>query len=143
MTIHPSLFCHARDRLQVCLQFVNKICAHPIVIVPILRKIRPRSEKLSRSEETVMLDFQKFMRPMAQQFKKMSAHTLFRVRIERDELWTSYLNAFPEGTNPIFKKRSEYDCSCCRHFVKLMGGVIAVIDGDINSLWDITTDEPV
>lgn len=31
----------------------------------------------------------------------------------------------PAGTNPIFRERTEHDCSCCRNFVKNLGNVVA------------------
>lgn len=36
----------------------------------------------------------------------------------------------------MFRKRTEHDCSCCRHFIKTVGGIVTVVDGQIQSLWD-------
>lgn len=54
---------------------------------------------------------------------------LFETDIDRDALWELYLNSFPEGTNPIYRKRREFDCSCCRHFLKNIGGTVYIDDG--------------
>ncbi len=58
----------------------------------------------------------------------MRDHGLFRVDIESDWLWLNYLESFPEGTNPMFRKRSEHDCSCCRGFVKTAGKLVSIWD---------------
>lgn len=79
---------------------------------------------------------------VAQQFARMSAHDLFRTGAEKDALWETYLGSFPDGSNPIFRKRSEHDCSCCRQFVRAVGNVVAVIDGELTSVWDITVANP-
>ena len=53
---------------------------------------------------------------------------LFTVDIDKDELWNLYLNSFPEGTNPVYRTRREYDCSCCRSFMREIGGVVWIDD---------------
>lgn len=88
------------------------------------------------------LDFQQFKIPVAKQFERMSKHPLFRVDIDNNLLWETYLAAFPEGTNPIFRERREYDCSCCKQFVRSIGGAVAVIDGAVVSIWDGEYGEP-
>jgi hypothetical protein len=87
-------------------------------------------------------DFHKFKHPVARQFEKMSKHPMFRVDIDKDVLWSTYLSAYPEGSNNIFRKRPEHDCSCCRGFIRSVGNAVAVIDGELVSLWDVSTDDP-
>lgn len=88
------------------------------------------------------MDFQQFKTPVAKQFEKMAKHPLFRLDVDKDTLWSTYLSAFPEGTNPIFRERTEYDCSCCRQFVRAIGDVAAIINGEVVSIWDAVCDEP-
>ena len=61
----------------------------------------------------------------------MQEKVLFETDINRDELWALYLDSFPEGTNPLYRVRREFDCSCCRHFLKNIGGAV-YIDADLN-----------
>lgn len=68
---------------------------------------------------------------------------LFEVAVDKDELWNTYLDAFPAGTNNIFRQRREYDCSCCRGFIKNLGNVVAIINNKIVSIWDFEIDDPV
>jgi hypothetical protein len=67
--------------------------------------------------------------------------SVFVVDITGDELWAHYLASFPEGTNPIFRTRTEYDCSCCRNFIKNIGAVVSIKDGKLQSVWDIEIDD--
>lgn len=93
--------------------------------------------------ETQVMNFTSFKTAVAKQFERMQRHPMFRVQVERDELWTKYLASFPPGTNPMFRERTEYDCSCCRHFVRDVGDAVAVIDGKLVSVWDAPlSDEP-
>jgi len=88
------------------------------------------------------LDFSKFKRAIDHQFDKISKHDLFRTDVDKDQLWETYLSSFPEGTNPTYRERREYDCSCCRQFIKAVGNTVAIIDGKVVSIWDIEIDEP-
>ena len=64
---------------------------------------------------------------VAASFQDMTKNpAVFVVGAEGDALWKAYLAAFPDGTNPIFKKKTEHDCSCCKHFIRRAGGVVAI-----------------
>lgn len=73
---------------------------------------------------------------VAKQFKTMSARPLYSTTADHAGLWETYLASFPPGSNLIYKTRTEYDCSCCRHFIKTLGGVVNVVDGALVTLWD-------
>lgn len=70
------------------------------------------------------------------------AAALYRVDFDPDELWNLYLDSFQEGTNLIYRTRREFDCSCCRHFIKTMGGVVAINGKKIETIWDFDTASP-
>lgn len=68
---------------------------------------------------------------------------LFVAECDKDEMWNTYLNSFPEGSNPIFRERTQHDCSCCRGFIKSIGNVVAIKDGEVKTIWDFPCDDPV
>lgn len=82
-------------------------------------------------------DFNVIKTAVAKQFALMAPHQLFRVDVDRDVLWSTYLLSFPPGSNPVYRERTEHDCSCCRQFIKGIGDVVAVINGEVVSLWDV------
>lgn len=82
------------------------------------------------------MEFKHFRDAVATQFARMSRHDLFVADASGDELWERYLTSFPEGSNPIFRKRTGHDCSCCRQFVKRLGGLTALVDGKPTTIWD-------
>lgn len=72
---------------------------------------------------------------------------LFEVNVDKDELWNTYLNSFPAGTNEIFRERREHDCSCCRQFIKNIGSAVTIKDNQLHTIWELelgdTTYQPV
>lgn len=86
---------------------------------------------------TTSLNFAHIKTAVAAQFERMQRHPMFRVDIDSNDLWDLYLSSFPPGTNPIFRERTEHDCSCCRNFIRTVGNAVAVVDGELVSLWDI------
>lgn len=87
------------------------------------------------------MDFKVFKGAIASQFERMSKYPLFRVGVEKDTLWDTYLRSFPAGANNIYKTRTEYDCSCCKQFIRAVGDVVAIIDGAVVSIWDAQINE--
>lgn len=67
---------------------------------------------------------------------------LFITDVAIDVLWNQYLDSFPEGTNPIYNKRREYDCQYCKSFIKRLGNVVSIKDGVMTSIWDIDAPHP-
>lgn len=88
-----------------------------------------------------MPDFTKFSKAIQAQFDHMSKQRLFRVDVDPDLLYETYLAAYPEGTNPIFRQRREFDCSCCRNFIKNIGRVVTIENNKLVTVWDVTPEE--
>lgn len=87
------------------------------------------------------MNFITFKQAIAKQFDMMAKHDLFTTKVEKDNLWATYLASFPEGSNPIYKNRTEHDCTCCKQFIRDVGNVVAIIDGKLVSIWDIALDD--
>lgn len=91
------------------------------------------------------MEFKEFKNLFQAHFSKMIENqtVLFVTDVEKDKLWDTYLNAFPEGSNQIFRERREYDCSCCRHFIKTFGNVVTVENNELVSIWDFEVNDEV
>lgn len=83
-------------------------------------------------------DFPAFSQRVAARFKLLAAGHVLVSGVSPDDLTAAYLAAFPEGTNPIFKERTEHDCSCCKSFIRHAGGIVTVDDAGnkIQTVWD-------
>ena len=89
------------------------------------------------------MNFKAFRDLIASNFAKISkdATHIFEVDMNKDEFWNLYLDSYPEGTNQIYRKRREYDCSCCRYFIKSFGNVVVIKDNQIHTIWDVDTGD--
>lgn len=71
------------------------------------------------------------------------ANNVFVVNVDKDEMWNLYLDSFPKGTNEVYRKRREHDCSCCRSFIKAIGNVVVIKNSKITTIWDFNVEDPV
>jgi hypothetical protein len=87
------------------------------------------------------MEFKDFNKQVQESFKKLveGVDHLYEVNVDKGQLWDLYLNSFPEGSNEIFRERREFDCSCCRHFVKSFGHVVSIKDNVVKTIWDFET----
>lgn len=88
------------------------------------------------------MEFHKFHEKFQKNFTELIANAtrLYEVEVDKDELWNLYLDSFPAGTNNIYRTRREYDCSCCRHFVKSLGNVVVIENNQVKTIWDFDAD---
>lgn len=84
-----------------------------------------------------MSEFHIFANVIEARFKALSQDELFMTNVGGDNLWDYYLSSFPAGSNPIFRVRTEHDCSCCRNFIRNVGGVISISNGTRTTLWSV------
>lgn len=83
------------------------------------------------------MNFAPFQALIAAQVAAFGDRPLFRTNMPADVLWAMYLRSFPAGTDPKFRVRTEHDCSCCRHFIRDLGGVVTIDPetGELTSIW--------
>jgi hypothetical protein len=89
------------------------------------------------------MDFREFSQKLQEHITEMlkDKPQLFMSGVDKDLMWETYLNSFPPGTNEVYRERREYDCSCCRHFVKSFGNVVTIKDNKIQTIWDFKTND--
>lgn len=78
--------------------------------------------------------FREFARAVEARYSHIAKHELFVVDVEN--LFETYLAAFPEGSNPMFRTRTVHDCQCCKQFVRRLGKVVAIVGGKVLTVWD-------
>lgn len=66
-----------------------------------------------------MSDFKKFKAAFQKHFTNLCKKNdkLFVTDTDKETIWNTYLDSFPDGTNEIFRERREYDCNCCKSFI--------------------------
>ncbi len=87
--------------------------------------------------------FKDYKLVIQQQFNRMKKHKLFRVNVDKDVLWDTYLNSFKPEDNPIFRERTEHDCQSCKRFIQAIGNTVAIINGKIESVWDVKSPDEI
>ncbi|BBK03794.1 hypothetical protein [Enterobacter phage EspM4VN] len=84
-----------------------------------------------------MSEFKPFAVAVNNNVLAMSATGLFMTNIDKDALWDLYLSSFPAGTNPLYRERTEHDCTCCKQFIRNIGGVVTITpDYEMITIWD-------
>lgn len=88
------------------------------------------------------MHFGDFRQAVQHQFQTMNPDAMFVVDVTKEELWDTYLSSFPEGTNPLYRERTEHDCNCCKQFIRNIGALVSIVDNKVVSIWDIDLDGP-
>jgi hypothetical protein len=75
-------------------------------------------------------------------FDKMSegSEKLFITNVDKDVLWSKYLDAFDPKYNKIYRERAEHDCVACKQFIRKFGKVVAIRDNELHTIWDLEID---
>lgn len=86
-----------------------------------------------------MSDFKKFKVLFQSHFTNICKKNtvLFETETDKETIWNIYIDSFPEGTNPIYRKFREYECSCCKSFIRQYGNIVAIQDNKVVSIWDV------
>ncbi|MFA5670264.1 MAG: hypothetical protein WC967_13560 [Balneolaceae bacterium] len=66
-----------------------------------------------------------------QQFQVLAQHQLFVVELNRDALVDAYLSCFSD-----LDIRQEHNCNCCKSFLRQYGGIVAIVNNEVQTIWD-------
>ena len=82
------------------------------------------------------MNFKLFAQQVKNNFDAMATKPLQRTNIGLDEIKDIYLAAFPAGTNPMYITNTQHDCTCCKSFIRNVGGLVNIVNGQIITIWD-------
>ena len=90
------------------------------------------------------MDFADFRDVMQRHIETLldGQNILFQADVDNNVMWNLYLDSFPPGTNEIYRERREFDCSCCRSFIKSFGGMVVISQFKTRSIWDFEPADP-
>ena len=84
------------------------------------------------------MEFKQFADAVNKKFLELSASgTLLRVNASKEALWQTYQSAYPAEHNPIFRERRVHECNTCYSFIKRLGPVIGVVNGQLDTIWNV------
>lgn len=83
------------------------------------------------------IQFKQAFQNSFQNFVKDQQH-LYIVDVDKDLLWTTYIQSFPESI------RQEFNCNACRQFIKNYGGIVRINrDYSISTFWEFSIEDAV
>ena len=82
-----------------------------------------------KQKENNMSQFCEFRQQLNKQLDHLTQKdSVFRADVSKDEMWSTYLSSFAEGTDPIYKTNTQHDCNCCRQFIRDCGNLVIIED---------------
>jgi hypothetical protein len=110
------------------------------------KKSRNKQPRNRNPKDGEIVDFKNFATNIRNRFNALTSdknRLVYRMGVSGDDLWDTYLKSFPEGTNPMFRQRTEHDCSCCKSFIRSVGGLVTLDEnGEIQTIWDEPGSDP-
>lgn len=85
--------------------------------------------------EPLSFDFPVFARAVRARFEELARHELYTT--DCGDLFAAYLAAYPAGSNPLVRQRTLYDCQACKHFLRRAGGLVAIRNNRVATLWEL------
>jgi hypothetical protein len=70
-------------------------------------------------------------------FDELQKGNLYISNATKEELWDTYISSFRPEDNQLLRVRTEHDCNCCKSFIRTAGGILAIVNNKIVSIWDV------
>ena len=64
--------------------------------------------------------------------------TLYNVSVTKDEIITNYMRNLPEDEKVTAWSNKKHDCNCCKAFLRNLSGMVAIVDGKLKTIWEIS-----
>lgn len=74
--------------------------------------------------------FQNLKKQVQVNFNELAKHGLFYIAIDRDLIFERYIGGFSDET------MQSHNCNCCKSFLRQYGGIVAIIENKVVSIWD-------
>lgn len=101
-----------------------------------------KTMNVAAKPSTVSEDFTVFGKAVYNKYTKLAEGELFVTEVG-DDFFDKYLAAYPEGTNPIARVRTVHDCQTCKQFIRRLGHLVAIKNGQVVTVWgDLDLPEP-
>ena len=88
------------------------------------------------------LHFSLFSDPITQRVNELltSNAIVLRMNVSKETLWQTYLDAYPQEVNQIFRERRHYDGQYDRQFIVRMGAIVVLNPQTLklSTIWDVT-----
>jgi hypothetical protein len=81
-----------------------------------------------------MPHFTKLQQQMETRFALLSKSRLFITDVDPEWVVEIYLKGLPE------EERQYHNCNCCKNFIRRYGAIVAIVDGDLASIWDFPAE---
>lgn len=86
-----------------------------------------------------MSNFKQFADAINKKFLELASNgTLLRTNVSKEELWNTYQNSYSPKDNPIFREKKVHECNTCYSFIKRLGPVVGVINGKLDTIWNVS-----
>jgi hypothetical protein len=84
------------------------------------------------------MEFLPFKQAVSSQFTTIAKHPLFRVNVSKNDLWSTYQDSIFKDSELSYNECTLHSCIHCKKFIRDIGNVVAIIDGKLVSIWDIS-----
>lgn len=69
-------------------------------------------------------------------FMQLAKHDLYVTNVDKDSIFDTYL------ANIVYDERQTHNCNNCKGFLKNYGSVVAIVNNEVETLWDFEIGEP-
>lgn len=91
-----------------------------------------------------MITYKQLKRKQTDHWEKILKHksVILMADVDWGSKWDYYLDSIPAELNPLYKERREFDCNCCKGFLRQIGAAVIVDSGGKpDTIWNFSGGE--